>query len=175
MNVLVALLRAYANPQIERGEQDQIILSDGNVKFRIANSSSGGTGQVQRMKLKDVLSDYLLCVPWDGTTEGVSTPVAKQYPLRNSLTGETILGLAHTYTYGAGPSETWAAGTSTRFNKSRTDSDGTLSESQRVIRPYVQNEEIFAIGAKTGIVDVSSIPITLLEISPNRIWSRIPE
>jgi len=170
-NQEVALLRAYANPSIERGERDQVILADGNVKFVIA-SNAAGSGAVSMFKLKDVASDWLICHSWDGTTEGTtSVLVAKDAALRNSLASETILGVAHTYTYSAGPSEAWSAGTDTRYNKTRTDNDGTLSEAQRVIRPYVENEIIFAASAPTGLVDGTGAAITLLEIKPWRQWA----
>jgi hypothetical protein len=109
---------------------------------------------------------------WSEMTVGAIVNVAKQPALRTSLLGEKILGVNHTYTYGDGPSETWAVATDTRFNKTRTDDDGTDTEDQRVIRPYVDGEMIFAIRADTGIVTEGEGPVAVkfLELTP-RLWA----
>lgn len=105
--------------------------------------------------------------------------VAKPFALRTSLSQERILGSDHDYHFTDGPSETWAAGASGAYNKLRTD---TSSEVQRVVRPYVDGEIIFAISATTDVVlqladdpntdpDTPRTSVDLLEISPARQWA----
>ena len=72
MNVLVALLRSLGNITVQRGEADQVIYADGNLKIIIGGSETGGGlgGALRMFRLKSVQGDYVTLRAWDGTTEG---------------------------------------------------------------------------------------------------------
>lgn len=164
MNLLLRILEALCNPQIKRTGRDAVTVSDGNFLIEIKSDSSGTGSAAKMMKLVSVQDDYLTCHSWDGTTEGTDPIyVAKQYAHRCSLTGETIYGTAHTYTYAAGPDSD---------NKVRTDTDGSNTEDQRIIRPWIPGEILFPVAAEATGVTVSGTPLTLVDFS-SRQWARI--
>lgn len=127
---------------------------------------------------------------WQTMTQSATLVyVAKPPDLRTSLFGERILGTNHAYTYGDGPEETWAVATGKRFNVIRTDTASSSPEDQRVVRPWIEQELIFAVPANnTGVsrpkLDEHGAPVldgdgnpvllrlSLLHVSPSRQWSR---
>lgn len=133
----------------------------GNRKFDV--DSSG----VQEFKFVSAEDDYIVCHTWDGTTEGTDPiNIAKQPELRCSLTSETILGTLHSYTYSADPG-------GDPDNPIRHDDDGVSPEDQRVVPPWAPGQVIYAISAETGVNDLSSNPIGLLEMSNSREWAAL--
>jgi hypothetical protein len=97
--------------------------------------------------------------------------VAKEWKHRTSIQGETILAVQHTYTYSDGPTEDWEAGTDVRFNRVRTDDDGSDTEEQQITPPWVEGEIIWAIPADTGAVTETSETIDLLITGRSTQWA----
>lgn len=128
----------------------------------------------KRYRLKNVKGDYLVCHSWDGTTEGTRNVfIAKEELHRESLTAETVLGVAHTYTYADGPSEAWAVGTAATYNRTRTDV-GSITEDQRITPPWRENEVFHATQSQTGVttdVDDGSRVVTLLITGRSCQWA----
>jgi hypothetical protein len=171
-NTEVALLRALSNPQVAYGTTANAILSDSN--FTIVLPTSTTASAVTAYKLKDVKGDYLIGRTWDGTTEGgVDVAIAKEYLHRESLTAETLLAESHTYTYSDGVSETWGVGTFGRFNRIRTDNDGSSDEAQRIVPPWRENEVIQAVSSSfTGVVDASGAAVTIMISGRSCQWAK---
>jgi hypothetical protein len=166
----VALLRAFANPTIERGESDAVILADGNLKIIIGNTaatSPGAGSGAQMYHLKSVQADYVTARSWDGMTEGATDVyIAKEPWARSSWTGWTIMGVAHIYGYTATPMDS--------LNVVRSDYDGASSEDQIIVPPWCADEIIFAIPAVTDIMTVGgiSVLVALLLVGRTAVWAR---
>jgi hypothetical protein len=107
-----------------------------------------------------VQSDYVTCTAWDWSADGTTVLLAKEWKLR-ALAGETIFGVAHTYTYAAGLDSN---------NATRTNNDGTSSEAEIVVPPWVVNEIVFGVTANTGVT-VSGTTVTVLLIRTG-VWAR---
>ena len=99
----------------------------------------------QRFRIKAVGIDVLVCREWDGTTEGtVDVNVALPYILqRTPFDGQVIGGITYTYTN----------------NFTRTATDGSTVETQKITPDYLINEEIVAVAVATiiGGVNVSNV------------------
>lgn len=163
MNSLSRPLEALCNPQIVIGTKWAVTLTDGNWVLEVPASIAAAGGSASMFKLKSVQDDWVTCRSWDGTTEGATdTLIAKDPNNRTTLTTQTVLTLVHSYSYSAGPSETWSAGTSTNYNKIRNNSDGSISEQEQITPPWMENEVIFAVPATTALTDGSGNPIIWL-------------
>lgn len=140
-----------------------------------SSSGAGGPNQqgwnpfCNRLRVKSVSDDYLICRTWDGTNEGTSDIyVAKPYTLRKTpYHGKTITfnGTALTFSYSNG------------VTRSVSKSGG--SETQIIIPAYTGTgsgyggEEIHAIFAYTGLRDPSNRPIGLLDANiDGRAWAK---
>ena len=144
MNVLVALCRAYANPTIERGDTDKVLLADGNVKIVIAKNGATAGGGLGMFHLKSVQGDYVTLRTWDGAAEGAADVfAAKEYKLRNSLIVEVVAGDTHEYLYDSGPDSN---------NVTRWDVVGSGYEPQIVVPPWAADEVVYAIPGVTGVL-----------------------
>lgn len=156
--------------------------------FSIIPESGGGTAvSVRMLKLHQVESDYLVCHSWDGETEG-ETPiyVAKQYKHRNSLESEDVYGDTHSYTYAEDTDEPEPEEEDDhRLNVIRTVDDGTDTEDQRIVPPWLRGDIIYAISARTGAVvpaedldpeaeeDDPDTVINFLHMGEARQWARV--
>ena len=130
--------------------------------------SGGGGGASGPYRVKQVMGDYLVCVSWDGTTEGTDDVyIAKEWKHRNSLTGETILGEAHTYTYEADADDPDG------LNVIRHDEVAATSTTtdERLVPPWVQDEEIMAVAAKTGVTTEDGTDVALLVTGRSGQWA----
>ena len=166
MNRLVVAVNALLKLKVQRGATDGFSVSDANSVLQIQgppvpNAGAGGGGaSVGVYRLKSVQTDYVTCAVWDWSADGATVLLAKEWKLR-ALAGETIFGVAHTYTYAAGLDSN---------NATRTNNDGTSSEAEIVVPPWVVNEIVFGVTANTGVV-VSGTPVTVLLIRTG-VWAR---
>ena len=178
MNNLVKVLNAFLNLKLIRGESDSFEISESNAILKLKSGDGTGGTTLSMFKLatptaerqKVVEDDYVICRTWDGTTLGdTDVKVSKDYALRCSLTGETVMGVEYDYTYAADSEDasTYPQG------KVRTVTDpDNFTEDQRVIRPWVPGEVIWAAKCSTGVT-VDSVPVEWLEIKPCRQWAKI--
>lgn len=141
----------------------------------------GGGASVSRYRVKSIQRNYLTCRTWDGSAEGATDIcIAKPFKLRRAIAGAIIDGVNVSYTYDAAdiPSTT------------RIASNGTETETQIIVPRYLfaapsqlpdKGDEIFAVGANTGLVTVANEPvgtaggqaITLLDLNiDGRAWAR---
>lgn len=170
MNLYVRALNAFCNLEIVNGAQNKFELSDERATLQLGiddykTGGGGSGGDLQMWHLKSVQDDYVTCRSWDGSSEGsVDTYLAKEWKIRTSLAGETVLGIAHTYTYGTGPDSN---------NKYRTNSDGTNSEQELIIPPWSIDEVVFSVSGSTDVVDGGSNPVTLLMVGRSAEWGKV--
>ena len=164
MNRLVKAVNALLKLTVARGASDKFTVSDSNSVLQIqedaANAGAGGGASVGVYRLQSVQSDYVTCTAWDWSADGTTVLLAKEWKLR-ALAGETIFGVPHTYTYAAGLDSN---------NATRTNNDGTSSEAEIVVPPWVVNEIVFGVTANTGVT-VSGTPVTVLLIRTG-VWAR---
>jgi len=173
MNRVVNRLNAFTKMQIKRGGSvDELIVSDANTILNLKDISVedilvGGGGTARMFLLKSVQGDYVTAHTWDGAIEGATDLfIAKEYKLRNSLSGETIFSVAHTYAYGAGPD-------GNNIQRTNTDTVASVSEQEIVIPPWIVNEIIYAVEAGTGIVDGFGNPVTLQMVGRSAQWAKM--
>jgi hypothetical protein len=166
MNVHVAILRALVNPQIIWTDaHDKAELTDGNFTIQLSRSAIVASG-AQMYRLKSVQDDYVTARTWDGTNEGATDAfIAKEYKARCSLTGETIFGIAHIYTYAAGPDS---------LNVQRTNDDGTHTETEIVVPPWVPDEIFYAVQVTTDVANPDGGTINLLMFARSAQWAKYP-
>ncbi len=141
----------------------------------VATGGGSGISPLKQYRIKDVKDDYLVCRSWnsDDETDGdTDIFIAKEYKHRETLTSETILGVDHDYTYADGPSEDWAVGTDSTYNRTRSDDDGSSTESQRLVPPWVEDEIISAIPAKTGVTTEDDDVVSLLIVGRSTQWCK---
>ncbi len=114
--------------------------------------------------------------------------MAKQYKHRNSLESEEIYDDTHTYTYAEDTDEPEPEEEDDhRLNVIRTVDDGTDTEDQRIVPPWLRGDIIYAISARTGAVvpavdldpeaaeDDPDMDITFLHMGESRQWARVFE
>jgi hypothetical protein len=170
MNVLVNRINAFLLMQIREGSSNALFVGDNEVVLQIkrAGSSDAGTeaGGPERFRLKSVQANYLTCHTWDGAVEGATDIyVAKPYMLRESLPSpRTEAGTAYTLTYTTGIDS---------LNKYRLKTTGGVTETQLVSPVWVLNDEIYAVQADTGVLDLSGNPITRIMDLESRQWATI--
>jgi hypothetical protein len=167
MNVLVAVARAIVNARVVQDEEWGIDLSDSGLVLRVGNppvSGANGVGGSQSaFRIKSVQGDYVTARLWDGSSDGATDiALAKEYSLRNSLAGESIYGVTHTYSYAAGPDSN---------NVYRTNSDGTNSQAEVVTPPWRVNEIVYASPCNTLLVDGGGAAITWL-MTRTGVWAK---
>lgn len=159
-----AYLVAGGTPSV--GLVRQEILDDSVKLIEVDLGSGGGGGASGPYRVKQVMGDYLVCVSWDGTTEGTDDVyIAKEWKHRNSLTGEIILGEDHTYTYEADVDD---------LNVIRHDAVPATSTTtdERIVPPWVLNEEVMAVTAKTGVVtEDEGMDVALLVTGRSCQWA----
>jgi hypothetical protein len=178
--------------------------------FVVVPSEGGGTSvSVRMLKLRLVRDDYLICRSWDAESEtvgGSDILVAKQYKHRNSIEAEEVYGTTNEYTYAddedepfvefeednpwgdeAADFEEGGAMFEVRLNVIRTVDDGTDTEEQRIVPPWLRGDIIYAISARTGVsvpateLDPEADPedpavtVTFLHVGEARQWARILE
>lgn len=174
MNRLVDALNSLLNLSIVRGDRDRVDITDANTVLQIAGNptsdvtGTGGTGtSVTMFHLKSVQGDYITCRTWNGSTDGATDVyLAKEYKLRESLTGETTPdGHAHTYSYGSGPDAN---------NDQRADKDTVTGyvENQQVTPPWIVDEIVYGIQAFTGVT-VGGNAVGFLLIGRSAHWGAI--
>lgn len=122
-----------------------------------AKAASFGTN-VKLYKYKSMSGDYLTCRTWDGTTEGdTDIYIAKPYKLRRSIASETIDGTLVSYTYAS--------------DSERTATDGTNSETQKIVPRYLVDDLVWGITATTAVTkDNASLTILDMNID-GRAWA----
>lgn len=168
MNRLVSILRSVVNPRIVQGETWGIRFTDTGWTLQVgapplSGSSGGGGGGGIPFQLKSVQGDYVTAWGWNGSA--FASPdiyLAKEYKLRNSLTAETIFGVAHAYSYASGPDSD---------NVYRTNSDGTNSQTEIVSPPWVAGEIVYASNCNTLVLDGGGNPITWL-MERTCLWAK---
>jgi hypothetical protein len=123
--------------------------------------AASGTSSAVKMVLVAVWHEVLEC-----TYQGQTVYVLKSPKLRNSITSETINGVAYSYSYGAS-------------HVARSSNGGGTIESQVVTPPWLLNDEIWAqpITAETRIKIPGSTPInvsaTFIDTNRDgRAWSK---
>lgn len=131
--------------------------------FRVVPEVQGNSaGKPAEFKVKEVFDDYLRCHTWNGTTEGAfDVFVAKPPRIRCSITQEYKYGTRHTYTYTAGPDAP---------NKLRLDSDGSSTETQRIVPVWIIDEIIYAVPAVTSVKTAVGATVTMLMVADARKW-----
>lgn len=121
-----------------------------------AQVSGGGGGSVQQYKViaNADQGDYILCNTWDGSNLGITNiPIVKPYKLRDSITSETIAGVAHSYTYS----------TDSYGRKIRTNSWAGGSETELITPDYLSGDIIYAIACAQTIG--SGIPLAVASVT----------
>lgn len=85
--------------------------------------------------------DHVVCVTWDGTTEGTREyDVLKPWSLRRTpFDGQSRAGIGYTHT----------------SNVRRTASDGSQSETQVIVPNYFATDELYAVKTDEGWVDIN--------------------
>lgn len=114
--------------------------------------------------VKEHRGDYLLCVSWDGKTEGTSqTKIAKPNTLRASLTDEILPDLIENL---------YSSFDSTAQSRHCEGSDGT-SEDQFITPRYMiadgetnKDHVIYAVSTNTFAKDEDGKDITLMDMNP---------
>lgn len=103
---------------------------DGYSLVRDAPMNAGALVGSARFRLKSVASDHLVCRSWDGAAEGaVDVLVAKSFLLRKTpFDGQSRNGVAYVYT----------------TDVERVADNGTATETQVVVEPYVVGDEVYA-------------------------------
>lgn len=105
-------------------------------------NSASSAPEVRRFKISEIKPDYLLCVQWDGITEGAATYIAKPFLLRGSATTRTFSGGTLTF------------GSYTTDGGQREATLDAVSETQVIVPEYVVGDEIVAVRnvrGKTGV------------------------
>jgi len=122
----------------------------------IAYRPLGRGAKVTRFRYKSMSGDYLVCRTWDGTTEGdTDVKVAKPYLLRESTTRT-----GYTYNY-----------TGDQARTSTKTSDGS-TEDQVIVPAYVEDDEIWATKADTGVT-VGGVDVTYIDLNLDaRAWAK---
>ena len=158
-------LTAGGTPSV--GMVRQAILDDSVKLIEVDLGSGGGGGASGPYRVKSVAGDYLVCRTWDGTTEGASDVfIAKEWKHRNSLTAETIMGQAHTYGYATDASDP------SGMNVIRNDSVvGGATTAERLLPPWVQDEEVMAVAGRTGVVAGDGTAVALLVTARSAQWA----
>ena len=149
-----ARLRGPDNPPVGVARQE---ITDDSVRLiEVDLGSGGGGGASGPYRVKDVEDDYLVCRTWDGTSEGTDDVyIAKEYKHRNTLRAETLLGEDHTYTYEADTEEADPDQVNVIRHDSvpsATEGDPPVVTDERLVPPWVIDEEIMAVAGKTGVV-----------------------
>lgn len=168
MNELVACINPFLSAEIQPSSAGRVILSDAKVVFQIGPEDTAQSPPQTwgiTFKLKTMHDDYLGCVIWDGTTEGVATNVAKPWLLRCSRTSRSILGVDHTFTYDAGA--TYGA-----MNVRRTNSWTGGTQDELVHPPWSVDDIITADLTTTGLSDDDGNAL-VWEMRPERNWAKI--
>lgn len=182
MNVHAKLLNAFANFKIERGSNDQVILTETNFILQLRNSSgSGGGGTVVRYRIKGdandgaglplagnpiMTGDTLTCRTWDGSNLGGSDiSVAKSPLLRNSVTARTADGISMSYSYSSTVQRTSHV----------TSPAGTYDDEVQIVIPhYCAGDDIYAF----DLTDVKSTGVANCRYLDTNIdrrgWCSIP-
>ncbi len=166
MNIPMRLLQALANPHVSWGERDDAQITDGNFHITLSRASALQGAIALQFVLVSVQNDYVTAHSWDGVIEGTeSFYIAKEWKVRCTLTGETIFGIQHTYTYAAGPDG---------LNVQRTNNDGTNSETEIVVPPWVTAERFYAIKALTEVPKPGGGLIDLIMVGRSAQWCKYP-
>lgn len=126
------------------------------------DAGAGGGLKIERLALREVKDDYLVCRSWDGETEGdTDIYVAKSPKLRNSVTEETLDGTDYTYTYSASFVE-----------RVSTNTDDDTTETQKIVPRWIVGDEVFAIRTPTSIQTEDADDISLLDLNVDgRAWA----
>lgn len=125
-----------------------------------AKQTPGGSGANAQLftianVATDIHGDYYDCTPIGG---GATVKVAKPFKLRNSITTETIDGVAYAYTYSS--------------PVARTSVGNGISESQVIIPRFLNGDFILALNIGSSNAKVTGQPtISLFDISNDgRAW-----
>lgn len=110
----------------------------------------------KRMRVKTIENDYLVCVPWDGATEGEAVNVAKPFKLRHILANYDDL-----------------TGLTTVTSQRVQATDGATIENWQVTLNYEEDDEIAAIKPIGGAgVTVGDTDLDWLDVNENgRAWA----
>lgn len=139
------------------------------VGYRLKEVPSGtileiipGTGgsPLSLYRFKSNAANHIICRSWNGTTEGtVDVLIAKQPTIRNSVTNETLRGVAMTYSAFDLTAQT------------RLANGGGTTETHYITPPFNLNDLIYALPAKTLVTAGSpAAALTLMDTS-NRAWA----
>jgi len=163
------MLRETINELIDRDMEELVagpgIHLDDNV---ISAWPGGGVAQqtIQRMRIKNVFANYLVCHTWDGSTEGGDNIlVAKPFKLRHVLANyNTLTGLVTLSPVSVQAISTTVVGAGTV----------TVTETWQVTPNYEHNDEILAVSGHLGGTGVTYGGDELLWIELNenaRAWA----
>jgi hypothetical protein len=127
--------------------------------------SSGGGGGLAMFHFKQDAGNYLVCVTWDGTTEGTEpVNIAKRPKLRTSLATETIEGIVYNYTY----TPVVSGGITVSYTRNTT---GGATQTDKVTPPYLLNDIVLAMQLNTGLLDASGDSVDWQDMS-ERAWGK---
>jgi hypothetical protein len=133
--------------------------------FRLALNRGPVGIEVTTYHLQEVHDEYLLCVTWDGETEGTEQiKIAKPDKLRSSVDEEEIDGITVTYSSYDPTAQTRHASSGAAPN--------TTEEDQVIVPRYLTDDVIFAAPVKSMAVDEDGEDILLLDLNISaRAWA----
>lgn len=117
-----------------------------NGRVLVIASHAAISNPVTRLRVKEQFPDYLRCHTWDGTTEGTDDVLVAKPPKLRNVDEETLDGTLYTYEY-------TNSGTDKYVERVSTNTDDDTEETQRIVPRFIDDDEIFAISAKTGMDD----------------------
>lgn len=149
-NIIVARQKALA----KSNGPGMTVTSDGMILIR---DTPQRKVVATRLRIDSVEEDYLVCHSWDGTTEGtVAINVAKPWKLRFDKDNYQLL------------TEIAKVGSDTQKATATVSSD---TETWVVTPSYEENDEIYAISGKTGVV-VGGADVGLVDLNVDgRAWA----
>ena len=114
---------------------------------------------IQRFRIKSIEGNFLVCVTWNGSTEGAnSISVARAYLLRRAITLHN--GISFTYS----------------SNVRRTATSGSDSETQVIVPAFAVDDQIFAFRQPrggTGVVDNAGKAVIWQDLNLDaRAWAK---
>jgi len=137
------------NALIDRANQALDLLSQLGRARRIARS-------IARFQYVSAQAEYLVATDWDGVTVGETVNIAKVPMHRHTLASHG--GVSFTYT-------------SATLHERQADG----SEDQIIVPAYDAGDELFAIRANVGVLDIAGDPIEWLELNIDaRGWAAVP-
>lgn len=143
----------------------------------------GGGGLMGPYQLQSVEGDYVTAFAYDPVTEttinSIPVNIAKEPKHWQSLDGETIFGVDHSYTYIPGTTPPTGYSPGDINNAFRADTYNGVVEYQRITPAWVCSSEtvdgelIFAEPANTGVKNDQHNPVTLIIAKRSCQWAQV--